>query len=210
MSISNGYISADEFRAAYYPPDSTDTESDDRIGAVVNAASRAIDLYCNRRFYGASETRYYTAEDGEVLDVDDLTSVTTLATDDDGDRTYEYTWSASTDYLLYPYNAALDSKPYTRIEIDALNGQYAFPVGVQKGVKVIGVFGYIASTDATNAPPEIKQACTIQAGRLFERHNAPFGVMGAGEFGQATVVPKLDPDVQALLAPFRRMSIGAV
>ena len=49
--------------------------------------------------------------------MDDLLSVTTLKTDEDGDRTYEITW-ATTDYDLMPYNATLESQaqPYSHLQ----------------------------------------------------------------------------------------------
>lgn len=87
-----------------------DTADDTIIEAVINAVSRAIDGYCGRRFYAVAETRYYTPARSDALLVDDLVSVTSLATDQDGDLVYETAWAAG-DYVLYPYNAALESVP---------------------------------------------------------------------------------------------------
>lgn len=117
----------------------TDTTDDTILKAVLDAASRAVDLHCSRRFFVETRTRYYTPRYSDLLDVDDLLSVTTLKHDSDGDRTYETTWAA-TDYDLMPFNAAYEKKPYTTIEITP-NGQQIFPT-VRRGVEIAGAWGY--------------------------------------------------------------------
>jgi hypothetical protein len=205
MAITNGYATLVEFKSRYYPAGLVDTSEDSMIESIVEGVSRWIDKHCGRHFYLASGvTRYYTALDGDYLQVDDLLVVTTLKTDEDGDRTYERTW-ASTDYDLHPYNAAVASQeqPYTWIET-APNGRYAFPTG-RKGVQIVGNWGY-----ASAVPPMIKEACLLQSGRIFNRRNAPFGVAGSAEMGQLLVMPKFDPDVALLLQPYLRMLVGSL
>lgn len=204
MTISNGYATLAEFKARYYAGSSSTTD-DTVVENVIEAVSRWIDHFCNRRFHTTSsdETRYFTAEfDDLLLTNDDIVSITTLATDEDGDRTYETTWAA-TDYDLEPFNASLDGRPYTRIAVTP-NGDNAFPVDIAKGVKVLGKFGYSATPDAIN------EACLIQSGRIFKRKDSPFGVAGVNDFGQMQMVSALDPDVKALLMPFRKMTVGAI
>lgn len=211
MTITNGYITLAEARAVIYPPNHASTHANARIEKTIEAASREIEKFCQRRFYSVPETRYYTPDDGYELTIDDLTGTPTIATDDDGDGTFETSWSAG-DYLLKygnNYNAALDGKPYTQIEVSE-SGTKNFPAGVKKSVRVYGSFGYIASTDAGNAPAPIHDACLITVHRLFKRHDLPLGVQGGGnpQLGQTPVViPRitLDPDVQDLLKPYRRI-----
>jgi hypothetical protein len=133
--------------------------------------------------------------------VEDLLTVTTLKTDADGDRTYESTWAA-TDYDLEPYNAARLSpaRPYTRI-VTAPNGVYTFP-NIRKGIEIAGSWGFSSTT-----PPIVKEACLLQSSRLFMRKDAPFGVTGSAEMGQAIVIPRLDPDVTHMLAPLRKVGL---
>lgn len=183
----------------------TDTADDAILEAVITAVSRMIDNYCDRRFYSsdADEVRYFTATDTDELWCGDLLSVTSLVTDDDGDRVYETTWAA-TDYELEPYNAAADGEPYYLIRV-APNGNYAFPVGVAKGVQITGKFGYCA---LANVPAPVAEACIIQTQRLFRRKDAPFGITGAAEFGTVTMIARLDPDVRMLLEPYRRIVVG--
>ncbi len=170
----------------------TDVEDDLKIEDLVTAASRAIEKHCRRRFWknSSDETRYYTAFDGETLfPEDDIVSITSLLTDEDGDRTYEVTW-ATTDYDLLPYNASLDGWPYTWIETTP-EGDYTFPT-VKKGVKITGVFGF------SSVPAEVKQACLLLCERFVARHNAPLGLSGNAEFGMMKIL-KEDPDVANLL-----------
>jgi hypothetical protein len=64
-------------------------------------------------------------------------------------------------------------------------------------VTVTGVFGWPA------VPAAVKQACRLQVARVFKRADSPLGVAGFGEFGVVRVT-QLDPDVKALLEPYRR------
>jgi hypothetical protein len=209
VTISNGYATLAELRAKL-AFGAANTASNTQLEQIVEASSRWIDRYCNRRFYGAAETRYYTAEDGYEIQVDDLTSISALKTDEDGDGTFETTW-ASTDYVLKyggNLNAALDGKPYTQIEISE-NGGKEFPVAITKGVLVAGVFGYVAGTQAESACPDpIHDAALLVAERIYKRKDAPFGVAGPIALGQQPVrISSLtvDPDIKALLDPYRRV-----
>jgi hypothetical protein len=209
VTINQGYASLAELRAKL-AFSAANTASDTQLEQVIEASSRWIDRYTGRRFYGVAETRYYTAEDGYEIQVDDLTSIAALKTDDNGDGTFETTW-ASTAYILKygeNLNAALDGKPYTQIEISQSSGK-EFPVAIRKGVLVQGVFGYVASTNAaTGCPDPIHDAALLVAERIYKRKDAPLGVAGPAALGQQPVrVPSLtaDPDIKALLDPYRRV-----
>ena len=199
MPVTNGYATKEEIKAELGVPDAQD---DSVIEQCIEAASRLIDETCGRVFYQeVAQTRYYTAEDGDLLFVDDLVSVTSLATDDTGDRTYGTTW-LTTDYDLEPDNAALRGKPYGWIRLSPA-GNRAFPTA-RRGVKLIGTFGWPA------VPPMVKRAARIQAARLFKRKDAIFGVVGSAEMGQMLVIPKLDPDVCLLLEKLVRPGVNAI
>ncbi len=178
----------------------TDNANDGFFTALITGASRYIDAKTNRRFYTTAEdeTRYYQVIDERDGDVevlwlrDELLSVTSLKTDEDGDGTYETTWTTS-DYKLFPLNAVVSGRPFTWIETRP-NSAHGFPVGVQAGIQIIGKFGY-----STSAPAVVKSACLLQVSRWWNRKNAPFGVVGSADMGQAVVVPKLDPDIAEML-----------
>jgi hypothetical protein len=49
-------------------------------------------------------------------------------------------------------------------------------------------------------------ATKIQASRLFVRRQSPFGIAGSPEIGTVRLGSRLDPDVEVLLRPFRKVS----
>ena len=199
MTISNGYSTLTVVKSADVL-NITDSSSDTNLETIIEAVSREIDNKTGRHFFNASETRYYTPDDMRLLFIDDLVSVSALVTDDDGDGTYEHTWTTS-DYRLLPTNAALlGGWPYSMIEIKAF-GSYVFPEGIRDGVKITGTFGWSA------VPKPIAQACAMQTDRLYRRYKAILGVSGTSSIGQITLqIPKFDPDIEALIKPYVRLS----
>jgi hypothetical protein len=203
MTITHGYCTLAEIKSRL-GIETADTADDTKLESIIEASSRWIDNYCGRVFYATSATRHYTARFGDLLSVDDIVSsgsavgVTTLKTDDYGDRTYPTTW-ATTDYDLLPTNGSPLGVPYTDIKLTYV-GNNQFPVGVTAGVQIAGVFGY-----GYTAPPPIKEACLLASMRLFKRKDAVFGVVGSGEW--ARVLPKDDPDIVAMLAPYKRLEV---
>ena len=208
ITITNGYATISSIRARLGITGVSDTADDAVLEAVVESVSRAIDDFCGRRFYAATQTRYYSAKSGRRLLVDDLLSVTTLKTDDDGDGVYETTWAA-TDYHLAPYNAQLDSpaQPYWRIEVSEY-GDYTFPCGPRR-VQVVGSWGF-----SSTAPDVVEQACLFQAAHEFRSQQMPLGVSGTGslrisdEFANDVRLTGLHPVTRRLLEPYRRAVFG--
>lgn len=196
MAIANGYATLAELKARLGV---TDSASDAVYEATVEAASRAIDGYCGRRFYQLTEARYFTPVCSDTLDVDDLVSVSAIATDIGGTRSYATSWSAS-DYELEPANAAGVGFPYTRICQKPYGTQW-FPV-LRRSTKVTAVWGWPA------IPDDINEACLLLAARLAKRPASPYGIGGDG--GEAAVISPVDLDLVALLAGYRVFFIGAV
>lgn len=150
----------------------TTTTDDAAIDAVIEAVSRQIDQWTRRRFYPATETRYYTARNGVVCPVDDLLSVTSLATDDGADRTYSTVWTAA-DYELEPVNAPRMSppQPYWEIRVTP-NGSEAFSRD-RRAVKIVGVWGYYdqrtTSTATLNEALDASETgVDVSSGTAFE------------------------------------------
>ena len=200
MAITNGYT---DLATVKLRLDRTDTKDDAAIESAIEAASRAIDGFTGRIFYQITATaRVFTAVDSMWLELPDLVSVSSFQTDSDGDRTYEDTWAA-TDYDLEPYNASDIGWPYTSVSPTPA-GRYGFPVGARKGVKITGTWGFPAVPDA------IAEATVILAIRYLKRKDAPFGVSGSPDLGLMQSIPRTDPDVAAMVAPFRNLSVGAV
>lgn len=182
----------------------TDTLDDAALERIIAAVSRQLDVYCGRRFYAATQTRYFTATCSDHVWVDDMLSVTTLKTDTDGDRVYETTWTTS-DYQLEPINAQLESQPlpYERICTKPL-GSHSFPTG-EHDIQVVGSFGY-----ATTTPSTIKLACLRQCALETMARTAPGGVNSVGDAAMPMRAGGLHPFVRTMLNPFRRGGAGIV
>ena len=203
MAITNGYATLSDVKAALRI---TDTVDDSLLEISIEAASREIDGWCERVFTSSTATRIYRPTDVFSVDVDDLQSITTLKTDSDGSGTFDVTWSA-TDYQLNPLNGIAGgiTTPYTQVRAI---GQYLFPIyeprnvnSNEASVQINGVWGW------SSVPTAVKQACIILSMRQFKRYDSPTGVMGFGDLGVMRV-GRVDPDVEKLLMPFRRMAFA--
>jgi hypothetical protein len=90
------------------------------------------------------------------------------------------------------------------IEVDP-NGSYVFPVGVTKGVKITGSWGYSATVNV-----KVKEACLLITEQLYKRKDAIFGTVGsiAGEnvLALASDIIYKDPHLQLLLAGVKRLA----
>ena len=205
MAITNGYTTLAVLKSAMRIP-SADTVDDAMLETAIEAASRQIDGYCERVFYStAGATRVYKPTDSFVTEIDDLVSLTTLKTSSVGTG-FDITW-ASTDYQLEPLNGVSGGLVTPATQIRAI-GNYLYPLfntnSVNAGeatVQVTGTFGWSA------VPTAIKQATILLAQRQFKRYDSPLGVAGFGEIGVVRV-SRIDPDVAAIIAPFRRMRVA--
>lgn len=177
----------------------TGSDVDTMLTEIVSGVCAQVDAHCGRRFGRETSTRYFDPDASDWLPIDDLISVTSLASDN-GNRTYA-AW-AVTDYELEPINASAQNEPYTTVYV-APNGRYAFPAW-RRGVQITGVWGWPA------VPAPVVDACYLQAERIYQRRNSPMGVAGPNEFGQLTALAPLDPDVRMLLQPYVRMGVRGI
>ena len=120
------------------------SESDGRLLALAEAASRQVDGWCGRHFYELGATRVFDSDGSPELWIPDLISVDAdgLRTDEDGDREFETVW-ADADFLLQPANADPtgghdSSRPHRMILAD---GRKRFPAA-RRSVQVAGQWGY--------------------------------------------------------------------
>lgn len=198
MTITNGYCTLSEIKEAERLNIATLTTTyDTALEGVIEAISRAIDLQCSRFFWKDTNdgTYYFTANENDYLLIGDFVSITTLSTDDGATRSYT-AWTVDTDYDLWPYNASADGIPYNQIEVAPTSGK-RFPVGVRKGVKIVGKRGFPA------VPKPIKEACIIWSMRTYKRYATPLGVSAMTALGEMnTKVPPPDPDVMFMISPY--------
>ena len=195
MAITNGYATLADVKNSLKITDNMD---DSLLEIAVESASRLIDGYTGRYFYnGGTATRNYAASDSWIVYIDDVQSVSEVASTDEVGGTYT-TWTAN-DYQLEPLNGISGgmTQPYTSIR--AVN-QYVWPFLADRAlVKITGVWGW------ASVPIAVKQATILQAARIFKRNDSPLGVAGFGDMGVVRVGARLDPDVQHLVDPYRSM-----
>lgn len=194
------YCTLAELQDRIWPEGATaDTVSDPILESIITAVSREVDTICGRRFWvnDTTEIRYFTASDPTVLfPAVDIVSISELAVDYNGGRAYT-TVLDTTDYDLLPANAALDSTPYSWIEISPL-GDEVFPTH-RNGVRITGYFGWSA------VPAAVEEATILQCLRTWKRKDSPFGMISNPAGGDVRLLAALDPDVQALLWNYRKV-----
>src|SRR5215831_3749732 len=166
------YIELEQVKSTFELTGTTFTDQD--VKAAVNAACRAIDDVCDRRFYldaDANQVRYYTAKTYDWLEIDDLVAITSLQVDLDGTGGFAQSWTQNSDYYLAPFNAPSWGRPYTQIRWNPV-GRYLFIPWLERNVKVTGQFGW------PTVPAPVSDAATMLVGRLFKRkREAPLGVI---------------------------------
>lgn len=213
MAIVNGYATLAEVKAAARITDSVD---DALLELAIESSSRMIDGYCERVFYttGSAVTRYYSADSNLVVTIDDVAGTAiTVQTSSALDGNYDVTWQDS-DLQLEPLNRIASGLTFPVTRLRAV-GDYLFPADTsdffpggrpipagEAGVKVTAVFGF-----GTAIPAAVRQAAILSSLRQFKRYDSPLGVAGFGDMG-AVRVGKVDPDIQAMLAPFRKTAPG--
>jgi hypothetical protein len=178
----------------------TDSVDDTLIEMARESASDLIDGYCGRTFTtSGTVTRVFAPADDYVFQTDDIAGTAVAITSSTGaDGVFDVTWK-TTDYQLEPLNGVSNGQavPFTRIR--AIQ-DYLWPTaGGEATVRVTGVYGF------PSVPIVVTQATVLQASRIFTRLQSPLGVAGFGEMGVVRVTRALDPDVAALVEPYRRI-----
>ncbi len=105
---------------------------------------------------------------------------------------FETTWSAATDYRLYPLNAEVKREIRPNADI----GRYAFPIGQEK-VKIEATWGVLEDGET---PLPIRRACLLQAMRYYRDSDSTGTGAKASSLGGAWAnFGGIDPDVAAIL-----------
>lgn len=213
MALKADYCTASELKVFMRI---NDTADDTAIGLAITSASRAIDQVTGRAGFGQDDpavARYYSVNpDGSchrnrndpfygrhTVDPDaDISSVTglTVKTDGDDDGTFETTLTINTDFRLWPYNAAADSRPWERIVLTAGG---SFPTALRT-IEVTAKWGWSA------VPSDIKLATEIQAQTILKGgRDSPLGIAGSPDFGnELRLSTKLHPNAAELVRPYVR------
>jgi hypothetical protein len=182
----------------------TTTADDDQADLAVGAASRAVDGFCGRYFYHATATRTYVPQDLYRCKVNDLVSVTTLATDPAGTTpqggTFPVTWPAAA-FQLLPYNPGQVGEPWPYTSVKAVGGltfPWVTPLLLMRmdRVQVTGVFGW------PSIPAVIRTVTLAVAAEVFRMKDVPGGSSVPGEFAVAVI--EATPLLREALNTYRR------
>jgi hypothetical protein len=176
------------------------TDRDAVLSNLCADASRAIDIFTRREpgafAVEAAVARYFdgTGENylwipGGLADAPTLVEMSpdpTLAT---------YITVASTDYIMWPYDAPSRSQPYARLDINSYgSGLWSAWMGWRRAVRITAMFGFSKEPSAI-----IKRATITQACRWYMRGQQSFQDVGAKvEVGQK-VYKGVDLDISLLL-----------
>ena len=156
----------------------TGTSYDARLLALLGAASRWIDGYCNRHFYLLQAARRFCGR-RMAVSAPGLVRLDSLKTDRDGDGVFETALSAG-DYRLEPANADpshLWGFPYRRvIAAGALAKRGGFPTGAA-AMEITGAWGYREVWEDTGA--------RLDAGQMVTAGASVLAVAGDGVAGLA-------------------------
>lgn len=201
--LNAAYVELEELKSTGELTGTTFADAD--LGPALIAASRGIDKATGRRFYpdaDAAQIRYYTPDSPNWVGIDDLITLTSLATDRNGDATFLDSWTVNSDFVLEPLNAAADGEPYQSIHRQA-RSSLVLPRGVPRSVRVTGKFGWAA------VPQEIKTLTKLIALRLVKRtRESPLGFAELGFDGAVVraVGYARDPDYEFLIGDYMRNS----
>ena len=197
MAITNGYATLLQIKSAIGISDGID---DPMLEMAIESASRQIDSYTERYFYNAgTATKIFAPLDNYVCATEDFITLTQVQTSEDGES-WDTTWAA-TDWQAEPLNGRAGGLVTSYTQIRAIE-DYLFPYREGEAtVRLTGQWGWSA------VPIAITQATVILASRIFKRLDSPLGII-SGELGSMRVGFRLDPDVQHLIEPYRKIRMA--
>ena len=197
MAITHGYASLNQIKAAVGISDAVD---DALLEMAVESASRQIDSYTERYFYnGGTAVKIFAPLDNYVCETEDFITLSKVEISEDGE-TFDTELDA-TDWQNEPLNSRAGGLETSFYQIRAIEN-YLFPfMGGEATVRCTGVWGWSA------VPIAITQATIILASRIFKRLDAPLGII-SGELGSMRIGFRLDPDVQHLIEPYRKIRMA--
>jgi hypothetical protein len=197
--MANLYAQLDDLKSLLRIP-ASDTVDDAQLTRSIEAASRRIDGVCDRIFYQepTATARVYDATNLASVSIDDVSTLTGFVVKVDDGFDYATTLVLDVDFRVEPLNNLSKGLPVYRLV--SLSG--IFPRStVRPGVQVTARWGF------PSVPTAITEATLLMAGRLFKRGDSLLGVAGFTDMGVITV-RGVDPDVDHLIQPFRRMAVG--
>ena len=177
------------------------TSEDAYIEDAIDAAEDEINNFCDRTFVadGSATARVYQPSTNVLVYTDDFYTTTSLVVkqDDSNDGTYGTTLTNTSDFIVVG-----NSAPFNCIR--SVSSPFPRYTSNRPTVQVTAKWGY-----KTAVPAAVAQAALILSARLFQRRSSPLGVMAGvvNDFGPIRV-SRIDPDIQRLLAGYRRIGVA--
>ena len=195
MALTNAYASLIQLKSAIGIADGID---DPMLEMAIESASRQIDSYTERYFYNAgTAVKLFSPLDNYVCPTEDFITLTKVETSEDGES-WDTEWAA-TDWQAEPLNGRSGGLVTSYTQIRAIDS-YLFPYrNGEATARLTGTWGWSA------VPIAITQATIILASRIFKRLDSPLGII-SNDLGSMRVGFRLDPDVQHLIDPYRKIS----
>jgi hypothetical protein len=222
MPSTEKYCTAIEVFSAIGQADQTTDLT--QMNRIIDSVSRLIDGYMNRQDYGfvalsTAAANIYAGDGKNYLFIADCISVTTVKMKTSlSSTTYDYTFQAGevlpfrgspkrpqynkTPYtgILIAYNATYPrftsgnpanvSRKWQRLHPDSNESEVSLPT-----VEVTAKWGY-----AETVPPVIKEACIIEAMRIYKQEEAGMADSGFNaNLGETRFVRSLHPTVKDML-----------
>lgn len=208
------YATAAELRTQIEKTGNTGSGTDAALGVILDAASQAIDNYCNRPdgFIASSldQDRYYSGLGNPWLQIDECISIASVSVKDSITDTTYTAW-ATTDWQAAcgnPDNPDWNRKPYDLIVVLPTGSYSHFTSGISTRahgiptVKISAKWGYSAL-----APAAIKQACIALSARWFKQGQAAWAdTLASPELSQL-IYRKENADIRMMLARFQRPTV---
>ena len=177
------------------------TSEDAYIEDAIDAAEDEINEYCDRTFVadGSATARVYQPSTNVLVYTDDFYTTTSLVVkqDDSNDGTYGTTLTITEDFIVVG-----NSAPFNCIR--SVSSPFPRYTSNRPTVQVTAKWGY-----KTAVPAAVAQAALILSARLFQRRSSPLGIAAGivNDFGPIRIT-RQDPDIQRLLAGYRRIGVA--
>lgn len=171
----NLYADIGMFEALILNNETLDAADAASVERIMETASRRFDNDTRHHYYAKTETPAPFDGNGlSYIRIPDLLAATTIKLDEDGDRTFELTLNANTDYYLKRHGAENeDAPPFTMLELDGVNGSRSTFLRRKRLVEIAGRWGYTEDTEDTgdtvqsNPLSAIATTLTVSDGTKF-------------------------------------------
>lgn len=187
---------------------------DTLLTLAITSASRAVERYCQRKFWLDTVPGARTFIPDTLLDLglgagNDIGSTTGfgVATDPSGTGTFNVIWDFPGDIQLLPQNAPFaspEARPWTALRAV---GTKTFPWLINTWLTHLDRIQVTALWGWPEVPSDVISATLIKAAHLYMRKDAVNGIAGYGEFGPVRLSKGEDSDVMSLLEGYRDVAI---